>query len=225
MLLKDNFKSWSHIINKKELAEVTSILEKEYQKDIIYPKQIDVFNAFKYCNYYDLKVVMVGYDPYPQKDVATGLLFANKEDTPEDELSPSLSIIKDCVLNDVIPYGGYEFDNSLKSWAKQGVLLINSALTVKKDTVGSHTLLWRPFMVSLFKNLSLSDSGIIYVLFGNQAQTLEPYINKKFNYIIKEKHPAYYSRNKTNMPSDVFKKIDEICNKLYGEKIQWFKNI
>lgn len=225
MQLKDNFKSWSHIIDAKELKQVTSILDKEYKKEEIYPKQIDVFNAFKYCNYCDLKVVMVGYDPYPQKDIATGLLFANKENTLEKDLSPSLKIIKDSVLRETYPYEEVEFDNSMKYWAEQGILLLNSALTVKKDTVGSHTLLWRPFMVSLFKNLSQYDTGIIYVLFGNQAQTLEPYINDKFNYIIKEKHPAYYSRNKTNMPSDVFKKIDEICNKLYGEKIQWFKNI
>ena len=223
MQLKDNIKSWINIIDKVEIKNITDTLNVKYKKCSIYPKQSDVFNAFKYCNYYDLKVVMIGYDPYPQKDVATGLLFANKETTSENNISPSLDIIKECVTKEDIPYGNIDFDITLKSWAQQGVLLLNSALTVEENKIKSHILLWRPFMVSLLKNLSESNTGIIYVLFGNQAQTLEPYINKNFNYVIKEKHPAYYYRNNQQMPSYVFTEIDRICNNIYGEKVKWYK--
>ena len=110
------------------------------------------------------------------------------------------------------------------SWAKQGILLINGALTVEMNKIGSHTMLWRPFISSLLHNLSNEYTGIVYVLFGNQAQTFRPYINEKLNYVLEENHPAYYARTHKKMPGDVFDKVNDIIYKMYGEKIEWYKD-
>ena len=82
-------------------------------------------------------------------------------------------------------------------------------------------MLWRPFIASLLKNLSTFNPGIMYVLFGNQAQTFEPYINKN-NTILKVQHPAYYARTKTKMPYEVFTKIKQFIKNNYGEDISFF---
>lgn len=101
--------------------------------------------------------------------------------------------------------------------------MINSALTVEMNKVGSHTMLWRPFMTKLLKNLSEWNTGIIYVLFGEQARTFVPYTNSKSNIILEEKHPAYYARIGIRMPSTVFKTISNLTKDKYGEPIVWFQ--
>ena len=154
--------------------------------------------------------------PYPQKDIATGILFGNNI-TKESDLSPSLKVIKNCCINYSIPHNNIIFDNSLESWAKQGILMLNSALTCEINKVGSHTMLWRNFIIYLIKMLSNRNFGIIYVLFGKQAQTFEPFINKDTNVIIKVNHPAYYARINKDMP-DIFKQIDKLLINILFKK-------
>lgn len=163
--------------------------------------------------------------PYPQKGVATGILFGNKEGTRDEDLSPSLQVIKEAAINFEIPHNCIIFDPTLESWAKQGILMINSALTVEMDKIGSHVMLWRPFIADLLKRLSDNETGIIYVLFGRQAQSFKPYINKNFNTILEENHPAYYAMIGTKMPSTLFNKIDELLIGKYGETIEWYQEI
>lgn len=159
--------------------------------------------------------------PYPQKGVATGILFGNSLDT--EELSPSLQIIKEAAIDYTKPHNyPIEFDNSLESWAKQGILMINSALTVEVNKIGSHTAMWRPFISNLLETLSNYQLGIVYVLFGQQAQTFKPYINPSGNYILKENHPAYYARTGTRMSSDIFKEVNKCLKKQYNEEIVWY---
>lgn len=220
---KTYFKEWLSVIDLSELTEVMKRLDLEYRKGSIYPQKSDVFKAFRVCPLNNLKAVMVGQDPYPQRGVATGILFGNKIETKEENLSPSLQVIKESVINPEIPHGPIIFDNTLESWSEQGVLMINSALTVKENNIGSHVMLWRPFVSKLLKNLSEYNTGIIYVLFGKQAQTFKPYINKKFNTIIEEDHPAYYARIGRRMPSKVFEDIDVLLKKKYGSTIIWYK--
>ena len=97
------------------------------------------------------------------KRQATGILFGNKADVPEDELSPSLKVVKEAAVNFEVPHNSIIFDQTLESWARQGILMINSALTVEMNKVGSHTMLWRPFISSLLKNISETNPGLIYV--------------------------------------------------------------
>ena len=103
--------------------------------------------------------------------------------------------------------------------------MINSALTVEMNRIGSHVMLWRPFIANLLKRLSDNETGIIYVLFGRQAHSFKPYINKNFNTILEENHPAYYARIGTKMPSTLFNKIDELLIGKYGETIEWYQEI
>ena len=161
--------------------------------------------------------------PYPQKGVATGILFGNSKDTPEDKLSPSLDVIKEAAINFEIPHNCIIFDPTLESWAKQGILMINSALTVEMNKVGSHVMLWRPFIASLLKNLSENETGIIYVLFGKQAQTFKPYINKHLNTVLEENHPAYFARTREAMPHTVFEQISKLTKGIYGIPITWYQ--
>jgi len=174
-----------------------------------------MFKAFKLCPYRELKVVIIGMDPYNDGS-ATGIAFANKEGTTS--LSPSLQVIKDYLMSKEENYFK-DFDVTLESWAKQGVLLLNSSLTVTRYSAGSHVNIWRKFVSSFLQGLGEWQTGIVYVLMGEQAKTLKPYIGK-FNDIIECKHPAYYARNNQPLP-DIFSQIDELTwakNKL---KIHW----
>ena len=222
MTLDEYFGGWIRMIDIKELNKVTSIVGN--MKVPICPNISDVFKAFRLCPYEDLKIVMIGQDPYPQKGVATGIAFANKKEVDSNNLSPSLNIIKEAAINFEIPHNNIIFDQTLESWAKQGILMLNSALTVEIGKVGSHTMLWRPFITKLLKNLSYSNTGLIYVLFGEQAKTFTPYIDRRFNIIIEEKHPAYYARIEKKMPSTIFTNISKITKEKYKEPIKWFEN-
>ena len=223
MTLEEYFGRWMRVIDKRELESVLSKLGPEYKRKPICPAQSDVFKAFKVCPYDKLKVVMLSQDPYPQKGVATGILFGNKEGTRDKDLSPSLQIVKEAAINFEIPHNCIIFDPTLESWAKQGILMINSALTVEMNKVGSHVMLWRPFIASLLKNLSENETGIIYVLFGKQAQTFKPYINKQLNTVLEENHPAYFARTGEAMPHTVFEQISKLTKGIYGIPITWYQ--
>ena len=223
MTLEEYFGRWMRVIDKRELESVLSKLGPEYKRKPICPAQSDVFKAFKVCPYDKLKVVMLSQDPYPQKGVATGILFGNKEGTKDKDLSPSLQIVKEAAINFEIPHNCIIFDPTLESWAKQGILMINSALTVEMNKIGSHVMLWRPFIASLLKKLSENDTGIIYVLFGKQAQTFKPYINKQFNTVLEENHPAYFARTGKAMPHTVFEQISKLTKEMYGMPITWYQ--
>lgn len=223
MTLEEYFGRWMRVIDKRELESVLSKLGPEYRRKPICPAQSNVFKAFEVCPYDKLKVVMLGQDPYPQKGVATGILFGNKEGTRDEDLSPSLQVIKEAAINFEIPHNCIIFDPTLESWAKQGILMINSALTVEINKIGSHVMLWRPFIASLLKKLSENETGIIYVLFGKQAQTFKPYINKQFNTVLEENHPAYFARTGEAMPHTVFEQISKLTKGMYGKPITWYQ--
>lgn len=223
MTLEEYFGRWMRVIDKRELESVLSKLGPEYKRKPICPAQSNVFKAFEVCPYDKLKVVMLGQDPYPQKGVATGILFGNKERARDEDLSPSLQIIKEAAINFEIPHNCIIFDPTLESWAKQGILMINSALTVEMNKIGSHVMLWRPFIASLLKKLSENETGIIYVLFGKQAQTFKPYINKQFNTVLEENHPAYFARTGEAMPHTVFEQISKLTKGMYGMPITWYQ--
>lgn len=227
MTAEKYFGDWMSVIDKKELTKVMSILGREYKLKKLCPSQSNVFRAFELCSLNNLKVVMLGYDPYPDKyegqPRATGILFGNESIIQEKDLSPSLKVIKEAAINLEIPKNSCIFDNTLENWAKQGILMLNSALTVEMNKTGSHTMIWRPFIIALLKHLSEYETGIIYVLFGKQAQTFKPYINKQFNSILEIEHPAYYARLNKRMPSELFATISSMCKDKYGVPIKWYQ--
>ena len=223
MTLDEYFGDWMKVIDRAELNNVMAKVGQEYRRKPLCPAQSNVFRAFEFCPLKDLKVVMLGQDPYPQKGVATGLALANNSETLESELSPSLKVIKEAAINFEVPHYCIIFDQTLESWARQGILMINSALTVEMNKIGSHVMLWRPFIAKLLKNLSEYNTAIVYVLFGRQAQTFKPYINNRFNHIIKIEHPAYFARSGTKMPHQLFIDISNRVKGSYGVPRKWYE--
>ena len=221
MTIQEYFGDWSKVVDLEEANRVIKKLSSS--NHIICPQLKNIFKAFNLCPFKELRVVIIGQDPYPQKGVATGIAFANSLDTQDNSYSPSLEILRESVIDYTIPHRTIIFDPSLEKWEEQGVLLLNSALTCEVGRVGSHYLLWRPFIISLLTNLSKCSSGIVYVLMGSQAQSLEPYINKQFNHVIHIRHPSYYARTKSRMPSDVWQKINNILIGHNGYGIEWYK--
>ena len=221
MTIDEYFGDWMKVLDRNETMKIMGWL-RTVNKETLCPNIKDVFKAFKLCSYNKCRVIFVGQDPYPQKNIAQGILFGNSSDTPENKLSPSLQIIKESVINFEIPHNFITFDPTLESWAKQGILMINSALTTEVGKIGVHMMKWRPFMIAFLKQMSMINPGIIYVLFGSQAQILEPYISKN-NYVLKIEHPAYFARTNKKMPYHIWKDINRILYDLYGERIEWFK--
>lgn len=221
MTIDEYFGDWMKVLDRNETMKIMGWL-RTVNKETLCPNIKDVFKAFKLCPYNKCRVIFVSQDPYPQRGVAQGVLFGNSSDTPENKLSPSLQIIKESVINFEIPHNLITFDPTLESWAKQGILMINSALTTDVGKIGVHMMKWRPFMIAFLKQMSMINPGIIYVLFGSQAQILEPYISKN-NYVLKIEHPAYFARTNKKMPYHIWKDINKILYDLYGERIKWFK--
>ena len=222
MTIDEYFGDWMKVLDRKETVKIMNWL-KTTDSSTLCPSIKKVFKAFKLCSYNECKVIFIGQDPFPQKGVAQGVLFGNSSNTPEDKLSPSLKVVKESVINFDIPHNLITFDPTLESWAKQGILMLNSALTTEVGKVGIHTLKWRPFIGSFLKNMSEKNPGIIYVFFGSQAKSLNTYINNNNNYKLFIEHPAYYARLNKRMPSDIWYTVQKLVYNIYGTSIEWYK--
>jgi len=225
MTIDEYFEDWSKVV---DLKETDRIIKKLSASNVtICPKTKDIFKAFKLCSLKNLRTVILGYDPYPDlykgKPRATGIAFANSPDTPEKDYSPSLKVLRESVIDFTKPHEIITFDPSLEKWEEQGVLLLNTSLTCELGKTDSHSLLWKPFTQSLLTNLSKYTVGIVYVLMGSYAQSFERCINTKFNFVIRCRHPSYYARTNTGMPSDVWKQVNNILIGQSGYGIEWFK--
>ena len=225
MTIQEYFGDWSKVIDLHEAESLIRRLLKSRQ--VICPQVKDIFRAFTHFSLHDLKVVILGQDPYPDlyngKPRATGIAFGNSKETPEKNHSPSLDVLKESVIDYTKSHERVIFDPSLEKWERQGVLLLNSALSCQVGKTGSHALMWRPFIKSFLIRLSSYDTGIVYVLMGTEAQSFESYINVRYNHIIKTKHPSWYARNHTRMPSDLWNQINDILVGQYGYGVEWYK--
>lgn len=222
MTIDEYFGDWMKVLDRNETIKIMNWL-KTTDSSTLCPSIKNVFKAFKLCSYNECKAIFIGQDPFPQKGVAQGILFGNSSNTPEDKLSPSLKVVKESVINFDIPHNLITFDPTLESWAKQGILMLNSALTTEVGKVGIHTLKWRPFVGSFLKNMSKKNPGIIYVFFGSQAKSLDTYINNNNNYKLFIEHPAYYARLNKRMPSDIWYTVQKLVYNIYGTLIEWYK--
>jgi uracil-DNA glycosylase len=179
-----------------------------------------VFRAFQECPEKDLKIIMIGQDPYPHFGVADGIAFSCGL---TGKTQPSLNNMFEAIEETV--YYGYPTyqDPDLTRWANQGVLMLNSALTTQVDKVGTHYDIWKDFIAYVLDMLSLTNSGLIFMLLGAKAQELEPLIGQH-HYVLKASHPASAAYTKTTWDcNDIFNKANEILAKNNGPqyKIQW----
>jgi len=184
------------------------------------PPLKQVFRAFEECPSENLKVIMIGQDPYPQIGVADGLAFScGNTKKPQ----PSLKNIFEAVETTVYQEWPTYQDPDLTRWANQGVLLLNRALTCEIDKVGSHYDIWNDLLMYVLDILNFTSSGLIFVLLGAKAQELETLIGPN-HYIIKASHPASAAYTKTTWDcNDLFNRVNDIIEKNNGKpfKIDW----
>jgi uracil-DNA glycosylase len=185
------------------------------------PPLKQVFAAFEHCPIDKLRVIMIGQDPYPHMGVADGLAFSCSNTMRPQ---PSLKNIFEAVNTTVYTHEPqYDMDPNLTRWANQGVLLLNSALTCEIDKVGSHYSIWKDFIAYLMDILNFTDSGLIFVLMGKQAQELEGLIGDH-HHIIKVSHPASAAYTKTIWDcGNMFNEINKIITGQNGREyaITW----
>ena len=184
---------------------------------LVYPSQINVFRAFKECPYDKLSVVIVLQDPYHDGS-ATGIPMGNEPDT---RMSPSLKIVKDTISRTIYKGQDFDFDPTLIKWERQGILLLNTALTVEAGKPLSHQKLWAYFTQKVFDKLSEINSGIIYCLWGKYAESYRMYINENSNTILTSTHPVYASYRGLPWDCDHFNKINDILKKNNNLYINW----
>jgi uracil-DNA glycosylase len=155
-----------------------------------------VFNAFEKCPLKDLKVVIIGQDPYPYINVADGLAFSC---SITGKPQPSLKFIHHSITQTVYDNNEtLQHNPDLTHWAEQGVLLLNSALTCEIDKVGSHYNIWKEFIAYVIDMVNFTESGLVFILLGKQAQELEALVGPN-HYILKAPHPASAAHNGTNI--------------------------
>jgi uracil-DNA glycosylase len=214
------FGEWFNYLDDKQLLLYRAKLLDCTLKNIpIEPKPELVFHCFRATKANDLKVVILGQDPYFDGS-ATGLAFANSAD--KKELSPSLKIIKDSVLSLSNSEENPKFDQTLESWAKQGILLLNSALTVRRGEPGSHMNAWRPFIERLLVAIS-AQTNACFLLFGKVAWTFKDCIFDNARGVFMEYHPAYYARNGTQMPNTIWKNMLDYVKENYGTTLKLYE--
>ncbi|HJE02733.1 Uracil-DNA glycosylase [Aliarcobacter thereius] len=215
-------KTWEDIINlekKKDYYKALKLeIEKRYENSVVFPKQENIFKAFTLTKFDNLKVVILGQDPYHGVGQAQGLSFS----TPENiKNPPSMQNILKEIEND-LGRKSYCEDGDLSSWAKQGVLLLNTVLTVEQSKAGSHQKLgWEIFTDNIIKYINDNCKDIVFILWGTPAIKKSSLINKDKHHILSSVHPSPLSAYRGFFGSKHFSKTNEILNKINKEAINW----
>lgn len=209
-----NWKILDEEFKKDYYIQLNNFLEKEYKNKTIYPKKEDIFNAFKYFNFEDLKVVILGQDPYHEEGQAMGLSFSVPNDIKRP---PSLNNIFKELENDL---NIKNENNDLTSWAKQGVLLLNTVLTVEQGLANSHKNKgWEIFTDNVIKYIDENKNNVVFILWGNNAREKKKII--KNNYIIESNHPSPLSACRGFFGSKPFSKTNEYLKSKNINEIIW----
>ena len=188
-----------------------------YDSDIIYPPKDHIFNALKLTPYNNVKVVIVGQDPYHGEGEAHGLSFSVQDGI---KIPPSLQNIYKELKNDL----GIEIAKTgdLTKWAEQGVLLLNSVLTVKKDIPASHKGIgWEPLTDYIIRKLNSSNKPIVFILWGNFAKSKKVYITNPKHLIIESAHPSPFSANYGFFGSRPFSRTNTFLEQNKIQPIDW----
>jgi len=213
--------SWQNVLkeefSKEYFQNLNAFLENEAKEFTVYPSQKDIFSAFRFTPFDDVKLVILGQDPYHGYAQAHGLSFSVK---PGVKIPPSLrNIFKELVSDTGIamPTDGY-----LEQWARQGVLLLNATLTVRANQAGSHQKKgWEIFTDKLIQLISEHKKNVIFLLWGNSAQSKAALIDQKKHFILKAAHPSPLSAYNGFMGCKHFSQANKLLQ-IYGFKsIDW----
>lgn len=222
MTTEEYFGDWIDVLDSKLLMIYRNwIMQLWLDNRSFEPEPSKIFKAFRLCKKSDCKVVIIGQDPYPQHGVSTGLAFGNNL-KPDENPSPSLRVLENSIQSLYPSVKNPIFDYSLETWAKQGILLLNSALTVHTGIPGSHQRYWGRFIESFVSRFSESNPNIFWILFGKSAELLESQIKCKNGNVVKEYHPAYYARTQTDMSNKIWIRMLDYVRQHYGTTLKLF---
>ena len=213
--------NWQTIIKQEQEKEyfkvLDTFLQNEYKSKKIYPPQDKLYTAFDLCKYEDLKVVILGQDPYHQPFQAQGLAFS----TPASIKNPPsmVNIIKE-VISDI---GDCQCINGdLTPWAKQGVLLINTIFTVEDSKPNSHKSIgWDKFTNNILQYISNNNKNIVFILWGASAIKKSKFIDISKHHIISSVHPSPLSSYRGFFGSKPFSKTNKILKNKKIKEIIW----
>lgn len=202
---------------KDYFQNLLNFIKKEYKEKTIYPKQNEVFNAFRYTDFKNVKVVILGQDPYHGPDQAEGLSFSVKNEVLKP---PSLqNIFKELESDLGIPFPEA---NSLKPWAKQGVLLLNAVLTVEEHKPTSHKDKgWEQFTDDIIKIVNQKETPVVFILWGSYARAKKDLITNPKHLIIESAHPSPFSARNGFFGSKPFSRTNEFLKKNGEKEIDW----
>ena len=201
---------------KEYFKKLESFLEEEYRTKTIFPPKDEVFTAFSFCELNEVKVVIIGQDPYHEINQAHGLAFSVKDG---NKLPKSLINIYKELYDDILVT---RLTGELTDWAKQGVFLINTVLTVEEGKANSHKNKgWEIFTSEVIKELANDNSPKVFVLWGNQAFEFEKIITNSNHKIIKSAHPSPLSAYRGFFGSRPFSSINDFLKEHNIEEIDW----
>ncbi|MFX0549544.1 uracil-DNA glycosylase [Hathewaya histolytica] len=203
--------------SKDYYLKLREFLIEEYRNKTIYPDMNDIFNALKYTPYKDVKVVILGQDPYHGPNQSHGLSFSVK---PGVKTPPSLVNIYKELNSDLgyyIPNNGY-----LKKWAEEGVLLLNTVLTVRAGEANSHKNKgWEKFTDKIISLINEKNDPVVFILWGNNAQAKVKLITNSKHHIIKSVHPSPLSASRGFFGTKPFSKSNEFLKSIGKSPIDW----
>lgn len=209
IILKDEY-------NSEYFKKLGLFVKNEYKNKIVYPKYENIFNALRYTDYDDVKVVILGQDPYHGENEAHGLSFSVLDGVRRP---PSLDNIFKELYNDI---GVKRTNNNLGDWTKQGVLLLNSIMTVIKDKPLSHKGEgWEVFTDNIIKYLNEREKPVVFILWGAYARSKKELITNKKHLIIESAHPSPLSASRGFFGSKPFSKCNEFLRNNGYEEIKW----
>lgn len=215
--------SWQNLLSeefeKPYYIQLMGNIDEEYNNSICFPPKHLIFSAFNLCSFDDLKVVIIGQDPYHGIGEANGLCFSVNDGIA---IPPSLRNIFN-ELNDDLDRVFMPTSGNLEHWANQGVLLLNATLTVRKDDANSHKHLdWQKFTDAVIKSISDEKENVVFLLWGGFAHKKEKLIQTEKHFVLKTGHPSPLSANRGFwFGNKHFSKTNELLNKIDKEAINW----
>jgi uracil-DNA glycosylase len=222
-MLENVTNKWREVLTKQTTSDyyknLQAFLNIEYETKTIYPKKSDIFNALNYTDYDDVKVVLLGQDPYHGPNQAHGLSFSV---LPGQKLPPSLKNMLKELKEDL----GCELPDhgELTHWAKQGVLLLNTVLTVRAGEANSHQKKgWELFTDAIIESIAKREKPVVFLLWGKPAQSKRPII-ERYNHdhiIFESPHPSPLSAHRGFFGSKPYSKTNEALVSLGQAQIDW----
>jgi len=202
---------------KDYFSQLTSFVKDEYATQTIFPPGKEIFRAFDSCSFEEVKVVIIGQDPYHGEGQANGLCFSVREGIRQP---PSLQNIFKEIRNDLgkpIPSSG-----DLERWARQGVLLLNATLTVRSSSPGSHQNKgWETFTDAVIKIISNEKSNVVFLLWGAYAQKKGEVIDRSKHLVLMSAHPSPFSADRGFFGSKHFSKANDYLRSKGLKEIDW----